>query len=108
MEKGENAGNQQFLLFPQCFLPFSKQISVFESHLFYLLQMLSIWTGPKFCSLVKTYRPNPSLHHDHFFTTLRNKPLENIVRKGENAGSLFPCFQHHQTTHKQLVGRTGV
>ena len=28
--KGENAGNQHFLLFPQCFLPFPKQISVFH------------------------------------------------------------------------------
>ena len=27
--KGENAGNQHFLLFPQCFLPFPKQISFF-------------------------------------------------------------------------------
>ena len=24
VEKGENAGNQHFLLFPQCFLPFTK------------------------------------------------------------------------------------
>ena len=24
--KGENAGNQHFVLFPQCFLPFSKEI----------------------------------------------------------------------------------
>ena len=24
--KGENAGNQHFLLYPQCFLPFQKQI----------------------------------------------------------------------------------
>ena len=30
----ENAGNQYFLFFPQCFSPFPKQISVFESHLF--------------------------------------------------------------------------
>ena len=29
MGKGENAGNQHFLLFPQCFLPFSKQIEIF-------------------------------------------------------------------------------
>ena len=27
--KGENAGNQHFLLFPQCFQPFPKQISIF-------------------------------------------------------------------------------
>ena len=32
--KGEDAGYQHFLLFPQCFLPFPKQISVFQSHLF--------------------------------------------------------------------------
>ena len=31
--KGENAGNQPFLLFPQCFLSFLKQISIFELHL---------------------------------------------------------------------------
>ena len=28
--KGKNAGNQHFLLFPQCFLPFPKQISIFH------------------------------------------------------------------------------
>ena len=33
MRKGENAGKQHFLLFPQCFLPFPKQISIFQSHL---------------------------------------------------------------------------
>ena len=40
--KGENAGNQHFLLFPQCFLPFTKQISKFQSRLFCRLHMLSI------------------------------------------------------------------
>ena len=30
--KGENAGNQHFLLFPLCFLSFQKQISISESH----------------------------------------------------------------------------
>ena len=33
--KGKNAGNQHFLLFPQYFLPVPRQISVFESHLFF-------------------------------------------------------------------------
>ena len=51
--KGENAGNQHFLLFPQCFLPFSKQISIFQSHFFCCLRMLSIWTGLTFCRLVE-------------------------------------------------------
>ena len=36
--KGENAGYQHFLLFPQCFLPFLEQISIFHSHLFCRLQ----------------------------------------------------------------------
>ena len=40
--KGENAGNQHFLFFPQCFLPIPKRISVFKLHLFCRLQMLSI------------------------------------------------------------------
>ena len=48
MGKGENAGNQHFLLFPQCFLPFQEQISILESHLFCRLQILSIWTSLKF------------------------------------------------------------
>ena len=53
VRKEENTGNQHFLLFPQCFLLFPKQILVFASHLFCLLQMLSIWLSPKFCRLVK-------------------------------------------------------
>ena len=30
--KGEDACYQHFLLFPQCFLPSSVQISIFDSH----------------------------------------------------------------------------
>ena len=48
--KGENAGKQHFLLFPKCFLPFLKQNSNFELHLFCCLHMLL--TGLKFCCLV--------------------------------------------------------
>ena len=54
VEKEENAGNQHFLLFPQCFLPFSNQISLF--HLCCRLQMFSTLTGRKFCRLVKSSR----------------------------------------------------
>ena len=53
VEKGENAGNQHFLLFPQCFLPFSGQISIFQPILFCCLQVLSIWTSLKIFCLVK-------------------------------------------------------
>ena len=40
--KGENASNQHFLLFPQCFLLFLKQLSIFQAHLICRLQSLSI------------------------------------------------------------------
>ena len=40
VRKGGNAGNQHFLLFPQCFLLFPTQIAIFESGLFCRLQML--------------------------------------------------------------------
>ena len=40
--KGENAGYQHFVIFPQCFLPLQRHISIFQSHLFCHLQMLSI------------------------------------------------------------------
>ena len=42
VEKGENAGNKHFFFFPQYFLPFPKQISLFYIHLTSRLQMLSI------------------------------------------------------------------
>ena len=38
--KGENAGNQHFLLFPQCFLSFPEQFSIIQSRLLCRLQML--------------------------------------------------------------------
>ena len=37
--KGENAGNQHFLLFLQSFLPFPVQFSLFQPHLFFCLQI---------------------------------------------------------------------
>ena len=40
VRKGENAGNQHFLLLPQCFLPIPKRTSVVKLHLFCLLQVL--------------------------------------------------------------------
>ena len=63
--KGENAGNQHFLLFQQCFLPFPNQISIFESRFFCRLQMLSIWTSLKICCLVKgKTKPNGDVSED--------------------------------------------
>ena len=36
VEKGDNAGNQHFLLFPQFFLLVPKQISIFQSDLVFV------------------------------------------------------------------------
>ena len=35
--KGENAGDQHFLIFPQCFLHFQRQIPICQPHQIYLL-----------------------------------------------------------------------
>ena len=37
VEKGENAGNQHFLLFPQCFLPYQREIPPVQLNLNYNL-----------------------------------------------------------------------
>ena len=50
--KGENAGNQHFLLFSQCFIPFQNQISIFDSLLFCHLEILLISRSLKFCCLL--------------------------------------------------------
>ena len=54
VEKEENAGNQHFLLSPQCFLPNERHIKTFELDLFCCLQMLSISLSPKFGHFVKS------------------------------------------------------
>ena len=51
--KGENAGNQHFLLFPQCFLLCLRENLSFYQRLILRLQMLSIWSCPKFFRLVE-------------------------------------------------------
>ena len=58
--KGENAGDQHFLLFPQCYLPISKRISVFQLFLFCRLQMHSIWTSIKNLSFGKGLKESGS------------------------------------------------
>ena len=50
--KGENAGNQHFLLFPWYFLFYQRKKSSFQQHSFCRLHKLSIWNRLKFCILV--------------------------------------------------------
>ena len=53
VDKEENAGNQHFPHFPQCFLPFPEQISIFLPNFICHLQMLSFWSSLKNFCLVK-------------------------------------------------------
>ena len=46
--KGEIARNEQFLLFPQCFLPILRTFHHFHQLLNRRLQTLSIWKSLKF------------------------------------------------------------
>ena len=52
--KGENAGNQVFLLFPQCFLLYQREKSSFWKRWICRLHVLPIWSHPRFCRLVKS------------------------------------------------------
>ena len=52
--KGENAGTQHFLLFPQCFLLFPTQSIIFESHLFLSSAKSFIFDDLEFFRLVKS------------------------------------------------------
>ena len=54
--KGENDGDQHFLLSQQCFLTFPNQGLISYSNLFCRLQMLSIWTQYKILSFGKELR----------------------------------------------------
>ena len=51
--KGENASNQHFLLFAQCFLPNQLHQSSIELHLKCQLQLLSNWDWSKILSFGK-------------------------------------------------------
>ena len=77
--KGENAGYQHFLLFPQYFLSFPEQISVFQSHLLCRLLMLSIRISLIIMfvfvslhhrsTLIKPFLPKHESNMDFFNTT---------------------------------------
>ena len=101
VRKGENAGNQHFLLFPQCFLSFSKLISNFGiEHYIYIPKIFPFYNFDEkgYCSSFWKNGENVGIGHFIYipllFTaqfrlvmTLKKKAFENIVRKGENAGN---------------------
>ena len=85
--KGENAGNQHFLLFPQCFLdlPFPRQISIFDLHQFCRLQMLSVWTSLQTLSVSKELKAAPQLQ-------LLLHPMQGIIRVLDVYSVIFNLF----------------
>ena len=48
VEKGDIAHNEQFLLFPQCFLPFPRTVCHFHQIKIFCLQTLLAWKSLKF------------------------------------------------------------
>ena len=73
VQKGENAGNQYFLLFPKCFLPYETQKSPFFVHL------------SSTDTLVDTYTKNlaDTLPHDSDFSGLSKGGFWNYYEETE-------------------------
>ena len=77
--KGENAGYQHFLLFPQCFLPFPQQILIFGHIYFVVCKFLQFGPcSPIFCRLVKSLIPVEDLS-----SNLSGNGLENWCLVGK-------------------------
>ena len=112
--KGENAGNQHFLLFPTRFSTHSKTNSNFQSHIFCCLQMLSIWSSLIICCLVRVKpgivwsRNNPFPHNDIFWrpweTSLLKTCLDNFLPFSSNSKlSSANSFSFEESTICRLV-----
>ena len=61
--KGENAGNQHFLLFPQCFLPVQREIATSEPQWNLRQQMLLIQTLLNFAVFLRFFQHYLWCHH---------------------------------------------
>ena len=85
--------SKNFLLFPQCFQPFPMLFSVFESHLFCCLQMLSIWTSQKFFFFPTMFSTLPNAIFSFWVTFFLSS--SNAVNLDQSKiFLLFPqCFQ---------------
>ena len=72
--KGENAGNQHFLLFSQCFLPSQRQISILEPHFFVVCKCFDFY-GDIFLPRDKTNFPgnNIEIHVAKCFTINKSR-----------------------------------
>ena len=78
MGKGEIAHNEQFLLFPQCFLPFWRNFCHFHQIQNCRLQTLSDWKSLKF---VVWERVNPFQNKPWFFCVCSTSLLKTLWEK---------------------------
>ena len=94
MGKGEIAGNQQFLLFPQCFL--LNQITVFLFvHIFDIMYF--------FFFVAEFEKPKIGISGKGLMTLVRKMFFENTVGKAENGNHHFLLFsQCFLTIQKQV------
>ena len=53
VRKGDNAGDQYFLLFQQCFLPYQIHKSPFQQHLILVCKCFQFCSVNKLCHVVK-------------------------------------------------------
>ena len=89
--KGEIAHNEQFLLFPQCFLPIWRTFSHFHQVKKCCLQTLSVWKGLK---LVVWVRVNPFPHNDTFWHLWETSLLKTLWEKEKLLVTSHFSFSH--------------
>ena len=116
--KGENAGDQHFLLFPECFLTIPQRISVYKLHLFCRLHMLYIWYILSFGKGLKTiyshfysiYMQSSSIRVHPKCNLFNNKTLDlsksNVIADDKFCGAHLKWNLNFKTGNK-YCGRRG-
>ena len=92
--KGENAGNQHFLLLPQCFLlNLSEKLSFYQC---LSSKMLSIWSCPKFGHLITLIRI-------FFFLPQQLLSVSKCSYERQHSKNRLFCWQIFNQTQKSSV-----
>ena len=99
--KGEIARNEQFLLFPQCFLPIWITFCNLRQIWNFCLQTLSVWRSPKFVVWQWVEEFLISLRYWTFttqcwlLTTLGKRPFETLWKKEKMLVTSIFSFSHN-------------
>ena len=94
--KGEIARNEQFLLFPQCFLPFWRRLHYFHKIWNWHLQRLSIW---KSLNLVVWERVKLFTTQSHFQWPWKRNLLKTLLEKEKMLVFVNRLFTHKPETY---------